>query len=278
MRNDLESLVKKALAEDMGHCDPTTEATVPRGARCRVRLLAKTQGVLSGMRPFRAAFDALDAKVQDWKAEEDGARFSPDDVLAAFTAETRAVLTAERTAMNFAQHLSGVATLTAAYASALDGQNCRICDTRKTTPLLRRLEKEAVRHGGGANHRHDLSSGVLIKENHITAAGGLAEAVARARAYAPHLLRIAVEVRGLDEFDQALGAEADVIMLDNMGVDSMREAVQRARGANVLLEASGNVTLDRVEAIAECGVDFISVGAITHSAPAADFSLLIENA
>ena len=275
MRQPLENLILAALSEDIGHEDLTTNATVAAGARCEVRLAAKQDGVLSGIVPFRMAFKIMRAKMRNWEAKEDGAELKTGDVVASFSGKTRAVLAAERTAMNFIQHLSGVATLTAKFRAELEGLDCRVCDTRKTTPLLRQLEKAAVKHGGGANHRHGLDSGILIKENHITAAGGIAQAVTLARAYAPHLLRIEVEVRNLEELDQALVAGADVIMLDNMDNDTMREAVGRAREAKVILEASGNASLERVRGMAETGVDFISVGGLTHSAPILDLSLLI---
>lgn len=281
MDHVLRTLVLAALSEDIGQEDITTASTVPADARCEARLVAKQAGVLSGMAAFAAAFDLQDAEVQDWRASADGARFGNGDVLATFTGRTRAVLTAERVAMNFLQHLSGVATLTAAFMAELDGLNCRMCDTRKTTPLLRALEKAAVLHGGGANHRYNLSSGVLIKENHITAAGGITSAVKNARARASHMLRIEVEVTNFTELDEALAAGADIILLDNMEPKTLAEAVARVRstpgGDAVQLEASGNVTLERVRAIGESGVDLISAGALTHSAPAVDASLLIEN-
>jgi nicotinate-nucleotide pyrophosphorylase (carboxylating) len=274
-------LVQAALSEDIGQEDVTTTATVPAGVRCITRLVAKQTGVLSGMAAFAAAFDIQGAEVQDYEAAADGTRFQAGDVLATFSGRTREVLTAERVAMNFVQHLSGVATLTAAFMAELAGLPCRMCDTRKTTPLLRALEKQAVIHGGGANHRYNLSSGVLIKENHLTAAGGIAAAVKQARAHASHMLRVEVEVTNFDELDEALAAGADIILLDNMDPETLVEAVRRTRnapgGGTVQLEASGNVTLDRVRAIGETGVDLISSGALTHSAPAVDLSLLIEN-
>jgi len=272
-----DALVWAALEEDIGAGDLSTEATVPAEARCAARLVVKQAGVLSGMALFRAAFDLLDAELEDWRAAEDGQRLEAGAVAAQFTGLTRAVLGAERTAMNFVQHLSGVATLTAAHVAGVGGLPCRITDTRKTTPLLRRWEKAAVRHGGGVNHRGSLAAGILLKENHVTAAGGIAAAVAKARGAAHHLMRVEVEVRDLDELEQALEAGADVIMLDNMDLETMRAAVKRGKGSGVLFEASGNVTLERVCGMAETGVDFISVGALTHSAPVLDMSLLIDN-
>jgi len=276
MGRPLKQLVLDALKEDIGLGDVTTDATVPADARCRVHLLAKQRGVLSGIEVFRLAFDCVNAGMRDWKAIVDGTHFERGQEVASFEGKTRAVLTAERTALNFVQHLSGVATLTAQYVEALDGLKTRVCDTRKTTPLQRKLEKDAVLHGGGANHRFDLSNGILIKENHIAAAGGIAEAVRKVRNGSHHLMRVEVEVTCMNELDEALDAGADVILLDNMHPDEMRKAVQRARDRKVLFEASGNASLSNVRAMAETGVDVISVGALTHSAPAADLSLLIE--
>jgi nicotinate-nucleotide pyrophosphorylase (carboxylating) len=277
MVKSLKRLVMDALDEDIGQEDITTNRTVPAEGRCRARLLAKQNGVLSGIEVFRLVFDGIKANVTEWDALSDGSSFRNGDEVAAFCGNTRAVLSAERTALNFVRHLSGIATLTAQYVEAVRGLDVRICDTRKTTPLLRRLEKEAVVHGGGANHRHDLFNGVVIKENHIMAAGGIEAAVRNATSGVHHLMKIEVEVTNLEEFDQALRAGADAIMLDNMGLDDMRQAAGRAQGKNILLEASGNARLDNVRAMAATGVHVISVGALTHSAPAADLSLLIRS-
>lgn len=274
---NLEALVRAALEEDIGERDITTEACVPVGARCEARLIAKQEGVLSGIAPYRLAFELARAEIRDWWSLADGTCFKRGDLVAKFRGNTRPVLTAERTALNFVQHLSGIATLTSQYVALLEGLDCKVCSTRKTTPLLRSLEKAAVVHGGGAEHRFNLFNGILIKENHITAAGSIREAVVRARAGAHHLLRVEVEARTLEEFDQALESGADVILLDNMDLGAMREAVRRAQGRRVVLEASGNATLDRLRGMAETGVQFISVGALTHSAPAVDLSLLIDN-
>lgn len=274
---DLCNLVRAALEEDIGREDITTNATVPPEARCEARLVAKQDGVLSGIRPFRLAFELMNADIRDWNSCLDGERFLKGDTLATFNGRTRPVLTGERTAMNLIQHLSGVATLTARYVDELNGLPCRVCDTRKTTPMLRYLEKEAVAHGGGANHRTTLFHGVLVKENHITAAGGISEAIRKVRGIAPHILRVEVEVRNMDEFNEALEAGADVIMLDNMSLEEMRDCAKLGHGRKVLLEASGNVTLERLRTIGETGVDFISVGAVTHSSPVVDMSLLISN-
>lgn len=278
MHQTLHDTVAAALAEDIGHGDVTTRALVSPDARCRATLLAKQGGVLSGMEAFRAAFEQLGAGLQEWSAFTDGAPFVSGDVVATFTGATRAVLSAERSALNFVQRLSGVATLASRYSAALEGLPCRVCDTRKTTPHLRHLEKEAVRHGGAANHRYNLTDGILIKENHIAAAGGIRVAIERARLHSHHLMRVEIEVTNLEQLREALESGADVVMLDNMDNATMAQAVHlnRSHGKPALLEASGNVTLERIRAMAATGVDFISVGAITHSAPAIDLSLLIQ--
>ena len=276
MPKALTKLIADALAEDIGQEDITTNRTVPSDARCRARLLAKQDGVLSGIEVFRMVFDRMKAQVAAWDALPNGERFHDGDDVATFEGNARAVLTAERTAMNFVQHLSGVATLTASYVVAVDGLDAQVCDTRKTTPLLRRLEKAAVVDGGGTNHRHTLFNGVLIKENHIAAAGGIDKAVRSATQGSHHLMKVEVEVTNLDEFEQAIAAGADAIMLDNMSSKDMCEAVRRAKGKRIVLEASGNASLDNIRATAETGVHIISVGALTHSAPAVDLSLIID--
>ncbi|GMU93735.1 MAG: nicotinate-nucleotide diphosphorylase (carboxylating) [Candidatus Hydrogenedentota bacterium] len=273
----LRSLVREALLEDIGQGDVTTNATVPNGARCRARLHAKQDGVLSGIEVFRAVFDELNAGISEWTSLKDGAQFSKGDDIASFVADTRPVLSGERVALNFLQRLSGIATMTAAMVKCVEGLPVRICDTRKTTPLLRILEKQAVLDGGGANHRYALYDGVLIKENHVTAAGGVAAAVQRAIEGTHHLMKIGVEVRTLDELDEAIRAGADAVLLDNMGLDVVRRAVALAKGKGVVLEVSGNVTMQNVRQVAETGIHIISVGAITHSAPAVDYSLEISN-
>jgi nicotinate-nucleotide pyrophosphorylase (carboxylating) len=231
---------------------------------------------LSGLTVYRAVFEELEAELKDWKALEDGASFRAGDVVASFSANTRCVLTGERCALNFVQHLSGVATLTSEFVRAIEGLNTQICDTRKTTPMLRALEKEAVVHGGGRNHRHGLNDGVLIKDNHIAAAGGIEQAIVLARAHTHHLMKIEVEVTNAAQLEEAIRGGADVLLLDNMSNDAMREAVTRAKDTGIALEASGNATLGRIREMAETGVDFISVGALTHSAKACDLSLNIS--
>jgi len=279
MNASLDSFLHAALAEDLGQGDITTVATVPADARCEARLIAKQDGVLSGIDVFRRTFELLlQGELHEWSARFDGERFEKGDLIASFGGKARNILSAERTAMNLVQHLSGIATLTAAFCAAVDGTTTRICDTRKTTPLLRGLEKAAVLHGGGVNHRFNLGSGVLIKENHITAAGGITTAIHRARASASHVHRIEVEVSTLEELQEALAAGVDTVLLDNMDLETIRAAAKIARAAGVTIEVSGNMTLARVPDVAAAGVDIISVGALTHSAPAVDFSLLITNA
>lgn len=277
MRKPIEKIVSQALSEDIGEEDLTTNTTVARELRCRARLISKDQGILSGMKPFRCAFELMDADIQDWQGLDDGASFGHGDLLAEFSGNAQAVLSAERTALNFVQRLSGVATLTAQFVGSVNGLKCRICGTRKTSPMLRQLEKQAIVHGGGSNHRHTLFNGILIKENHIKMAGGITEAIRRAVEGTHHLMRIGIEVTNLEEFDEALAASADVIMLDNMSIEKMCEAVERARGQRVVLEASGNATLERVRAMAETGVQFVSVGMLTHSARSIDMTLLIDH-
>ena len=270
----LDDLVARALAEDVGDGDATAAVTVPAGARATARIRQKAPGVVYGFELAERAFRALDPDVVLERQVEEGVWREDGPVLTA-TGDTRALLSAERTALNFLGRLSGVATLTARCVRALEGTGARVLDTRKTTPGLRMVEKAAVHAGGGVNHRIGLFDEILIKENHAAAAGGVGEAVRRARAARPDL-PIEVEVTDLAELDEALEAGAARIMLDNMDLAAMREAVARTAG-RASLEASGGVTLDALRAIGETRVDFISVGALTHSAPALDLSLLLES-
>jgi nicotinate-nucleotide pyrophosphorylase (carboxylating) len=272
----LGRLLRNALKEDVGAGDITTELTVSSDSRCHATLRAKQDGVLSGMKVFRSVFDIVEAKVSGWAGKSDGEEFASGEVLATFSSLTRATLTGERTALNFLQHLSGIATETAAYVFLVDGSAVRICDTRKTSPLLRDLEKAAVRDGGGWNHRHGLHDGILIKENHVQAAGGIGAALEKAQRGSHHLMNIEIEVRNLDECREAIDAGAGVIMLDNMSIEDISRAVKLGENGKVQFEASGNVNRSTAREIAATGVDIISVGAITHSAPAADLSLTIE--
>ena len=272
----LKRMVRQALREDVGKGDITTRLTVARDSRCRAVLRAKSDGILSGMIPFRRVFDTLRARIEDWEGKPDGTAFRSGDLLAEFTALTRATLSAERTALNFVQHLSGVASHTARFVQAVEGLNVRITDTRKTLPLFRDLEKAAVLHGGGTNHRHGLYDAILIKDNHIRAAGSIEKALRCVKRGAPPDMKVEIEVTNLEQCDHAASAGADLIMLDNMDLEDMRQATRKHSGNDVLFEASGNVTLDRIRQIAETGVDVISIGTLTHSAPAADLSLKIE--
>lgn len=269
----LDELVARALAEDVGDGDATAEATVPANARGLARIRQKAPGVVYGLDLAERAFRALDPTAACVRPVEEGI-WREDGPVLEVRGNTRALLGAERTALNFLGRLSGIATLTASCVREVEGTGARILDTRKTTPGLRMAEKAAVYFGGGTNHRIGLFDEVLIKENHAAAAGGVGEAVRRARAARPDL-PVEVEVRDLAELDQALAAGAPRILLDNMDLATMRAAVERTAG-RASLEASGGVTLERLRKIAETGVDFISIGALTHSAPALDLSLILE--
>jgi nicotinate-nucleotide pyrophosphorylase (carboxylating) len=271
-------LLDLALAEDIGGGDVTTTLTVPAEQRASGRLLAKAAGVISGIKVAGEVFRRVDPAIAFTPLVADGDTVAAMTPIATVEGPARSLLTAERVALNLLQRLSGVATVTARYVEAVRETNARIVDTRKTTPGLRALEKAAVRHGGGHNHRFGLTDGVLIKDNHLAAVGGadrVARAVCLARQGAPHTLRIEIEVTTLDELAQALEAGADVVLLDNMDVAAMRKAVAQTAG-RALLEASGGVTLESVAEIAATGVDLISVGALTHSAPALDISLDLD--
>jgi nicotinate-nucleotide pyrophosphorylase (carboxylating) len=269
----LEDLVARALAEDVGGGDATTAATVPADARARAIITQKAPGVVFGLDAAEQTFRSLELDVAHERLVAEGEWREGGPVLR-IEGGARAILTAERTALNFLQQLSGIATLTATYVRAVQGTGVKILDTRKTTPGLRALEKAAVAAGGGTNHRAGLYDAILIKENHAAMAGGIAEAVQRASELAPQL-PLEVECRSLEEVDEALEAGAHRILLDNMDNDHLREAVRRVAG-RAELEASGGITLQTVQAVASTGLDFISVGALTHSAPALDLSLLLE--
>ncbi|MCE5313683.1 MAG: carboxylating nicotinate-nucleotide diphosphorylase [Armatimonadota bacterium] len=269
----IESVVKAALLEDIGSGDITTLLTVPCDATAHATITAKESGVLAGQKLTGAVFQQFSGAVYE-PAIPDGSRVEPGDLIGSVSGGARSILTGERTALNFLQQMSGVATLTAKYVDQVKHTKARIVDTRKTTPGLRRLEKYAVCVGGGYNHRFGLDDGILIKDNHIAASGGITAAIKAAKDRAPHTLKIEVEVTNIEQLDEAIRAGADIVMLDNMTLDEMRRAVIKAEG-RVPLEASGGVNLDTVRQIAETGVDIISVGALTHSAPALDISLNI---
>jgi len=277
---EVEELVARALAEDLGgEGDVTSDSTVPEETQARARIVQKEPGVVFGLALVAEAMRQCGVEhVDNLVVEGQWREEVPAEVLLA-SGSARALLAAERTAINFLGHLSGVATLTARYAEAVVGTGTTILDTRKTTPGLRRLQKAAVASAGGINHRMGLYDAILIKENHIAAAGGLAKAVHAARTAQPEMA-IEVEVRDLDEVAYALGTGVDRLLLDNMSPTSMREAValrdKNAGEQGASLEASGGITLDNVREVAETGVEFISIGALTHSAPTLDFSMLLE--
>src|SRR4051812_41520811 len=271
---DLEQLVAAALAEDVGGGDVTTEATVPAGARARARVVQKAPGAVYGFEVFEAVLRRLDADVRVERLVREGEWGEPPREVLRAEGRARALLTGERTALNFLQRLSGVATAAARAARAIEGTGARVLDTRKTTPGLRELEKAAVAAGGATNHRAGLYDMVLIKENHIAAAGGIGAAVRAARDRAPDL-PLEVEVRDLDEVDEALAAGAERLLLDNMTPEQLTAAVRHVDG-RATLEASGGVTVENLKDVAASGVEWVSVGALTHSAPALDLSLLLE--
>jgi nicotinate-nucleotide pyrophosphorylase (carboxylating) len=269
----VDPVVRAALAEDLGRAgDITAAACVPAGVRMAARFAARNPGRIAGLDCARLAIAALDPTARFEVKIADGEDALAGGVLAVVEADARALLSAERVALNLLGRLSGVATLTAAYAKAVEGTGAHITCTRKTTPGLRALEKYAVRCGGGINHRYGLDDAILIKDNHIAACGGIGPALQRAKAAAGHLVKIEIEVDTLAQLDEALPYEPDVVMLDNFSLDDLRLAVIRAK-RKVLLEASGGVTLETVRASAETGVDVISSGALTHSAPVLDIGL-----
>ena len=268
----IRPIVEAALLEDLGRGGDLTASLLPHDATLSAAFVARKPGRVSGLACARLAVHALDPGATFEAVVEDGARLEPGAVLAKVRSNARALLSAERTALNLLGRLSGIATLTEAYVEAVRGTGAVIVDTRKTTPGLRALEKYAVRCGGGVNHRYGLDDAILIKDNHVAACGGVAEALRRAREVAGHLTPIEVEVDTLEQFDVALAHAPDVIMLDNFSLPALAEAVRRCEG-KVRLEASGGVNLQTVRAIAETGVTAISVGALTHSAPVLDIGL-----
>jgi len=266
-------IVRAALAEDLGRAgDVTAQACIPAEARLSAVFATRKPGVVAGLACARLALAELDPAARFEPLVADGAQVQAGDQLARVEANARALLSAERTGLNLLGRLSGIATLTQTYVQAIAGTHARIVDTRKTTPGLRALEKYAVRCGGGVNHRFGLDDAILIKDNHVAACGSVGEAVRRAKAFAGHLMKVEVEVDGLDQLDEALEHGPDVVMLDNFSLADLCEAVRRAQGRAVL-EASGGVNLSTVRAIAETGVDVISVGALTHSASVLDIGL-----
>ena len=271
----IKKIIESALAEDIGTGDLTTQATVSPKKKGRAVAVAKENFVVAGLEVFEAAFQCLDKNIKVAKLIGDGRRAKKGDVIAEVTGSLSNILQAERVALNFFQRMCGIATLTAAYVNAVGKAKAKIYDTRKTVPGLRVLDKMAVRVGGGTNHRMGLYDAVLIKDNHIEAAGGITAAVAAQRKHLKRSLTIEVETKNLREAREALACGADIIMLDNMTIHAMKKAVDWVAG-RALIEASGNVTLQRVREIASTGVDMISVGALTHSVRAADISLKVR--
>lgn len=268
----IKEIVKKALEEDLAGGDVTTEAMIPTDLGGQGVIKAREELILAGLEVAREVFAALDPEISFRPEHEDGDELKEGEAVAALSGRARALLTGERVALNFLQRLSGVATLTSRFVNLVQGTKATIVDTRKTTPGLRALEKYAVRVGGGQNHRHGLYDMYLIKDNHIATVGSIKEAVGRARRAASLAAKIEVEAKTLQEVKEALEAEADVIMLDNMSLQEMEEAVAVVKGW-ALVEASGGINLENVRSIAETGVDFISVGGLTHSARAVDLSM-----
>jgi len=273
----LEDLIKRALEEDIGYGDITTQSLIPAGQISRGVFIVKSPGVVAGIQVSEAVFRQLDSEITFEIFKNDGEVVVPGDVIAVVQGRTRALLTGERTALNFLQRLSGIATKTRKVVELIKDSSTRLVDTRKTTPGLRVLEKYAVSVGGARNHRFGLFDGVMIKDNHIQAVGNIGEAVAMARQKVPHTVKIEVEVEDLAQLREAVEAGADIIMLDNMGVDKMTEAVSIA-GGRVLLEASGGIKESNIAEVARTGVDFISMGALTHSATSLDISLDLAEA
>lgn len=267
-----DGLIKMALQEDIPHEDVTTNAVIREYRKGTAQLICKQDGVICGLAVFARVFTLLDEATQTQFSVRDGDRVTKGQLLGTVTGDIRVLLSGERTALNFLQRMSGIATYTAQTVKLLEGSGVRLLDTRKTTPNMRVFEKYAVRVGGGGNHRYNLSDGVLLKDNHIGAAGGVRQAVEAARAYAPFVRKIEVEVESLAMCREAVEAGADIIMLDNMTTAQMKEAVALI-GGRALTECSGNVTLQNIGDILDTGVDFVSSGALTHSAPILDLSL-----
>jgi nicotinate-nucleotide pyrophosphorylase (carboxylating) len=274
----LRSFIKKALQEDIGHSDITTEAIVPSEHKSRAKIVVKEACVLAGLDVAIEVFKTLDFDVIAIIHHKDGEYIEAGRTICELEGTTRVLLSGERLALNLLQRLSGIATLTAEFVKRLSDTSAKVVDTRKTTPGLRALEKYAVRVGGGVNHRFGLFDGILIKDNHIVAAGSIREAVQRARMTTHHLMKVEVEVTNMAELKEAIEAGADVVMLDNMRIEEMKEAVEYVRSIkpNVIVEASGGVSLENIKEVASTGVDIISVGALTHSATAVDIGMYLS--
>lgn len=271
----LDDIIRRALMEDIHYLDTTTDYMIDGHATGTAQLIAKAEGVVCGVEVARRVFQLLDDTCRFDILKPDGSRVAPGDVIARLSGNTRALLKGERTALNLLQHLSGIATATRRLVDLVAGTKAAITDTRKTLPGLRALQKYAVTVGGGQNHRFNLSDGAMLKDNHIDAAGGITAAVTALRQKLGHMVKLEVEARNLDEVAEALAAGADVIMLDNMDIPTMAKAVELV-GGRALLEASGGITDQTIRAVAETGVDIISVGALTHSVKALDISCVLS--
>jgi nicotinate-nucleotide pyrophosphorylase (carboxylating) len=269
-------LIRNALREDIGTGDITTISTVPAYKEISGNLIVKEKGILCGVHIFEEVFQQIDQNVKCNMLIQDGEFVEPGQIIGKIQGNARSILTGERVALNFLQRLSGVATQTAQFVNRIKETKTKIVDTRKTTPGLRSLEKYAVKVGGGFNHRFNLSDGILIKDNHISAAGGIMQAVESAKLNGPHTLKIEVEVETLDQVEEALKAKADIILLDNMHLEMMKKAMNII-GNSALTEASGNMEYKDIEAIANLGIDFISIGALTHTVKALDISLKLND-
>lgn len=267
-----DNLIMQALREDITSEDITTNAVMRQSKPGKADLICKQDGVIAGLDVFARVFTLLDDRVKVEKFFEDGDKVKNGDLLAVVTGDIRVLLSGERTALNYLQRMSGIATYTRNVADLLKGSKTKLLDTRKTTPNMRVFEKYAVKVGGGYNHRYNLSDGVLIKDNHIGAAGGVKEAIQMAKEYAPFVRKIEVEVENLEMLEEALEAGADIIMLDNMTPETMKKAVEMV-GGRAETECSGNVTKENIKSIIDVGVDYVSSGALTHSAPILDVSL-----
>lgn len=267
----VDKIIREALEEDISYGDITTNSIVDAESRSQIELLAKEEGIIAGLEVFRRVFEVL-GKVEAEFFIKDGDRVNKGQLIGKLTGNTRSILTGERTALNILQRMSGIATLTGKFVEKLKGTNTKLLDTRKTTPNMRMLEKYAVLAGGGSNHRFNLSDGILIKDNHIDAAGGIKNAVEKVRKTAPFVRKIEVETETLDEVSEALDAEADIIMLDNMSIDTVKKAIELIN-KRATTEISGNITLDNIQNVANTGVDYISTGAVTHSFKVLDLSM-----
>ena len=271
---NIEILVGEALKEDLGSGDITTQFTVDPEQAGSARVISRSDGVLSGLEPFGEVFRQIDESLQVIFRFQDGQAISKDDVICALNGSIASILSGERTALNFLGRLSGIATLTRRYVAEVQGTKAVILDTRKTTPLLRSLEKAAVLHGGGGNHRHGLYDMILIKDNHEVAAGGIAAALSRVAAGLEQNIAVEVEVQNLDQIEDVLNSRVDRLLLDNFSIEMIEKAVHKVSG-RVPLEVSGGISIENVRHTALTGVDYISVGALTHSAPGLDFTLLL---